>query len=84
MDPFKTLAAKIIAEASAQDQDQFAYSTQLDIEEPETYNRAMSRSYSSQWSQAMREELDQLKKNNTWTLVNKRDIQPDHRALSGK
>lgn len=50
MDPLKTLAAKIIAKASAQDQDQFAYSTQLDIKEPETYNRAMSRSYSSQWS----------------------------------
>lgn len=84
MDPFKILAAKIIAEASAQDQDQFAYSTQFDIEEPETYNRAMSGSYSSQWSRAMREELDQLEKNNTWTLVNKRDIQPGHRTLSGK
>lgn len=44
----------------------------------------MSGSYSSQWSRAMREELDQLEKNNTWTLVNKKNIQPGHRALSGK
>lgn len=32
----------------------------------------------------MREELDQLEKNNTWTVVNKKSIQPGRQVLSGK
>ncbi len=48
LDPFKILATKLISEANAQDQGQYTYSTQLDVEEPETYNRAISGPYSSQ------------------------------------
>lgn len=65
LDSYKILAIKFISKANTQNQDQFAYSTQLDIEEPETYNRTMNGSYSSQWSWAMREKLDQLEKNKT-------------------
>lgn len=39
-DPLRILATRINS-ANAVDQDQFACSTQLDIEEPETYSRAM-------------------------------------------
>ena len=39
-DPLRILATKINS-ANAVDQDQFACSTQLDVEEPETYARAM-------------------------------------------
>lgn len=68
-DSVKILAAKLISEANAEDEVQFVFSAQLDVEEPETYNRAMSRTYAPQWSQAIRKELYQLEKNNTWTLI---------------
>lgn len=74
----------LISKINAQDQSQYAYFTQLNVEEPETYNHTLSRWYSSEWSQAIREELDQLKKNNIWTLVNKRNMQPGCGALSSK
>ena len=38
----------------------------------------------SQWVQAMTEKLDQLHKNDTWTLVPKDKIEPGHRPLGGK
>lgn len=83
-DPLKILAAKLISEANAEDEAQFAFSAQLDVKEPETYNRAMSGAYAPQWSQAMREELDQLEKNNTWNLFRKDQIPQGHRPLGGK
>lgn len=48
LDPFKILATKLISEANAQDQGQYIYSTQLDVKEPEIYNRTMSGPYSFQ------------------------------------
>ena len=48
-DPLKILAAKLISEANAEDEAQFVFSTQLDVEEPETYNRAMSGTHAPQW-----------------------------------
>ena len=83
-DPLKILAAKLISEANAEDEAQFVFSTQLDVEEPKTYNRATSGTHAPQWSQAMREVLDQLEKNNTWTLVRKDQIPAGHRLLGGK
>lgn len=40
--PLRILAAKLTSEANVGDESQFFFSTQLDIEESETYNRAMS------------------------------------------
>lgn len=74
----KILVTKLNAKANAMDQDHFACSTQLDVIEPETYNKTMRVSYAAKWSQAMGEELDQLEKNNTWELVHKDQIEKDH------
>lgn len=83
-DFLKILAAKLISKVNAEDEAQFVFSTQIDVEEPETYNRAMNGTHAPQWSQAMREELDQLEKNNTWTLVWKDQIPASHCPLGGK
>lgn len=48
LDPYKILATKLISKANVQNHNQFAFSTQLDIKKPETYNRTMSKSYSFQ------------------------------------
>ena len=82
-DPLKILATRINL-ANAVDQDQFARSTQLDIEEPETYARAMQGPNAAEWARAIEEELDQLEKNNTWELVHKSNVQPGYRPLGGK
>lgn len=65
LDFYKILAIKLIFKAHAQNHDQFAFFTQLDIEGPEMYNCIISWSYFFQWSWVMREELNQLKKNQT-------------------
>ena len=82
-DPLKILATRINL-ANAADQDQFVSSTQFDVEEPETYARAMQGPNAAEWAKAMEEELDQLRKNETWELVHKNDIEPGHRPLGGK
>lgn len=51
-DPLKILATRINL-ANAVDQDQFACSTQLDIEETETYARAMQGPNAAEWARAM-------------------------------
>lgn len=58
------LATKINS-VNATDYDQFVCATQFDIEEPETYARAVQGPYAAQWAKAMEEELDQLLKNET-------------------
>lgn len=35
-------------------------------------------------AKAIEEELDQLRKNETWELLHKTDVKPDYRALVGK
>lgn len=44
----------------------------------------MSSTHAGQWSQAMREELYQLEKNNTWELVHRYQIEKGHQPLGGK
>lgn len=46
----KILAVKLIFKANAKDKAQFFCLTQLDIEELENYNQAMSETHASQWS----------------------------------
>ena len=82
-DPLRILATKLM-KANAGDPGDFAFATQFDVEELETYERAMSGPHSQQWAQAMKEELDQLHKNETWTLVDKETVEPDHKPLGGK
>lgn len=82
-DPINILATRIHA-ANAIDQSHFACVSQFDVEEPETYAKAMQGPNAPQWAQAMTEELDQLHKNNTWELVHKDEIERGHRPLGGK
>ncbi len=82
-DPTVLLAAKIHA-ANADDLDQFVGSIQFDVEELETYTRAMQGPNATEWAKAMEEELDQLQKNNIWVLVPRSEIEPGHRPLGGK
>lgn len=79
-DPIRIFASKIHS-ANAVDQDHFACSTQLVVEEPETYARAMQGPNAPRWAKIMEKELDKLHKNDTWTLVQNDKIEPDHRPL---
>lgn len=45
IDLFKIPTIKIIIKANAYEQDPFTYPNQLNVEEPETYNRAMNQLY---------------------------------------
>ena len=82
-DPLHILAAAI-NKANAGNPSDFSSSTQLDVEETETCERAMSGPHAQQWSHAIQEELEQLEKNETWILVPEQNIEPGHRPLSGK
>lgn len=82
-DFLKILATRINL-ANAADQDQFVCSTQFDVEESETYARAMQGPNAAEWAKAMEKELDQLRKNETWELVHRSDVKPGHRPLGGK
>lgn len=82
-DPIAILATTINA-VNASNYDQFVCASQLDVEEPETYARAMQGPDATQWAKAMEEELDQLRKNKTWELIPASQMEPGHRALGGK
>lgn len=69
---------------NATDPGEFAFATQLDVEKPETYNKAMRSSQAQEWLQAMAEELDQLKANETCTLIHKSQIKAGLKPLRGK
>lgn len=45
------------------------------------YSKAMGDPNAHQWAQAIIEELDQLEKNDTWTLVPKQEMELGHRVL---
>ena len=52
---------------------------ELDYDEPKTYKEAVSGKNADQWLKAMKEEMDSLYKNDTWTLVEK----PDKKKVVG-
>ena len=79
-----TILATMVNSANAVDHDQFSNSTQFYVEEPETYSRVMQGPHAAKWARAMEEELDQLHKNETWTLVHRDEMEAGHRALGGK
>lgn len=81
--PYKILASKLF-QANAQTRADYAIATQLDAEEPESYNKAMQCSHAPQWAQVMREELDSLHKNKTWILIPKDVMEAGHRPLGEK
>ena len=70
--------------ANGSDHDQFAFASQLDVEEPETYARAMQGPNATHWAKAMKEKLDQLRKTKTWELMSAREIVLGHRASGEK
>lgn len=48
-DPLRILASRLLRENAA-DPGEFAFATQLDVEEPKTYNKAISGSQAQEWS----------------------------------
>ena len=82
-DPMILLATKINS-VNARNYDQFVYVTQFDTEEPETYARAIQGPNATQWAKAIEEKLDQLHKNETWTLIPASGMKPGYQALGGK
>ncbi|GKE72428.1 hypothetical protein Tco_1534469, partial [Tanacetum coccineum] len=48
----------------------FAAAEEEDTHEPLTYQEAVACEDSSKWKAAMKEEMDSLRKNKTWELVN--------------
>ena len=78
------ILTSIIHKTNIRDTDEFTSSTQLDVEEPETYKQVIYGPHRRQWVQAMKEKLDQLEKNETWTLVPKHSIELGYKTLSGK
>ncbi len=70
--------------ANGSDHDQFALASQLDVEEPETYARAMQGPNATQWAKAIEEKLDQLRKNKNWELILASEIELGHRAVGEK
>lgn len=64
-DPIRILATKIHS-TNAVDQDHFACSTQLDVEEPETYARAMQGPNTAQWAMGKGDGTTTGSKIKTW------------------
>lgn len=83
LDPLHILATSL-HKANSTDLGDFVFSTQLDVEEPETYEQAISCPYAQQWAHAIQEEVDQLEKNKTWDLVPMSEVKTGHKPLSGK
>lgn len=82
-DPYNVLTSKLLKANTTSPAD-YALATQLDVEEPESYNRAMQCPHAPQWAQAMREELDSLHENKTWILIPKDEMESGHQPLGGK
>lgn len=77
------LASKIYT-VNAEDFNQFVCSIQFNVKEPKTYVKAMQGLNAAQWAKAIEKQLNQLYKNETWTLVPKDNIKPGHCLLGGK
>lgn len=73
-----------LLKANSIEPSKYVFASQFDMEELETYNKAMSGVYVQQWSQVVKEELDQLETNKTWSLIYKSQIKPGFKSLGGK
>lgn len=80
----KVLLDTKVHPANVDDLGQFVDSTQFDIEKPEIYTRVIQGPNATEWAKAIKEGLDQLRKNNTWVLVPRSEIEPGHYPLRGK
>ncbi len=56
----------------------------MDLEEPETYEKAMASDQAKRWAEDMKQEIDLLIQYQTWDLIPKTKIEPDYRLLKGK
>ena len=83
LNPLHILATSL-QKANSTDPGDFAFSTQLDVEKPETYERAMSCSHAQQWAHAIQEEINQPEKKKTWDLVPMSEVKAGHKPHSGK
>ncbi len=83
LDPLHIIGIAI-QKANAANPADFSSTSQLDVEEPETYKPAISGPRAQQWAYAIQEELYQLEKNETWVLVPEQDVERGHKLLSRK
>lgn len=70
--------------ANAASSAEFLSLSQFDIKKPKSYKQAINRPHVQQWAPAIQRQLDQLEKNETWTLVAKNDVEQGHKPLFGK
>ena len=56
----------------------------FDLEEPETYEKAVASGQAEEWVKAIKQEMDLLIQHETWDFIPKTNIQPGHRPLKGK
>lgn len=77
IDSIKIFVIKIYS-ANAPNKDHYVCSTQFDVEEFETYARAMEGPNAPQWAKAIEEELDQSNKNKIWIPIPKSEIQASY------
>lgn len=54
------------------------------MEKPETYKQAMNGPHAQQWAYAIQKKLDQLEKNEIWTLLAENNIEWGYKPLFDK
>ena len=83
-DPLICLAKRIRIEDTT-DLGHFAYSTNsFDIQELETYKKAVASDQAEEWAEAMQQEIQSLIDHQTWELIPKQNVQLGHRPLKEK
>jgi hypothetical protein len=55
--------------------------TQDASKDPNSFTEAMRQEEANEWKIAMKDEMESLQKNNTWTLV---DLPPGRKAITGR
>lgn len=83
IDPLILLAKKLEA-VQAYDPQTFAFVTQFDLAEPQSYEAAMDSAQAERWAEAICREWDCLIKNGTWIEVQESELPPGTPVLSGK
>lgn len=83
-DPWVFLTQKLQTK-DAVNLDHYVYTTNnFDIQEPITYKKAMASEPAKKWAKTMREKMQSLIKHETWDLIPKNDIIPEHCLLKKK
>lgn len=74
----------IIYKLNAKFVNEFTSLISLNIKEPKIYNQIINISHTQQSTQAIKEKLDQLEKNEIQTFISENSIKPGHQPLFKK